>query len=132
MKIKNIGFKVLITIIFLVNFSFAQFEDEEMLFGEEEIAEVICVPETLASNYDNFKDEGFSSMEIRQFYSFGSEYFKNKAYTSALPYLWKVFLTPWVLPSCLITWKPHSRSHLLTAILWKPILSPLMPSVTLF
>jgi len=92
LKIKNIGFKVLITIIFLVNFSFAQFEDEEMLFGEEEIAEVICVPETLASNYDNFKDTGFSSMEIRQFYSFGSEYFKNKAYTSALPYLWKVFL----------------------------------------
>jgi tetratricopeptide (TPR) repeat protein len=70
----------------------AQLEDD-LLFGEEEeIEEVICVPETLTSNYDQFKDLEISSMELRQMYSFGSEYFKNKSYTSALPYLWKVFL----------------------------------------
>ena len=53
---------------------------------------MICVPETFASNYDQFKDMEISSMELRQLYSFGSEYFKNKSYSSALPYLWKVFL----------------------------------------
>jgi stress-induced-phosphoprotein 1 len=72
---------------------FAQIEDD-LLFGEEEeqAEEVICVPETLASNYDKFEDLEISLMELRQLYSFGSEYFKNKSYSSALPYLWKVFL----------------------------------------
>ena len=31
-------------------------------------------------------------LDIKMLYSFGSEYFKNKSYTKALPYLWKVFL----------------------------------------
>lgn len=93
MKIKNITLVSTLLIFIFTSLSFAQLEDEDMLFGEEEeITEVICVPETLASNYDHFKDKEFSSMDIRQFYSFGSEYFKNKSYTSALPYLWKVFL----------------------------------------
>lgn len=74
--------------------SFAQLEEDDLLFGEEEeeISEVICVPDTLASNYDKFKDTELSSLDLRQLYSFGSEYFKNKSYASALPYLWKVFL----------------------------------------
>ena len=81
-------------IFIFTGLSFAQLEDDDLLFGEEEgeMTEVICVPETLASNYDHFKDAEISSMELRQNYSFGSEYFKNKSYTSALPYLWKVFL----------------------------------------
>lgn len=80
-------------IILFTDLSFAQIE-EDLLFGEDEqeTEEVICLPDTLASNYDHFKDTELSSMELRQLYSFGSEYFKNKSYTAALPYLWKVFL----------------------------------------
>ena len=92
MKIINITIISALIIIIFSGISFAQFEDD-LLFGEEEKStEVICVPETLSSNYDHFKDSELSSMDIRQAYSFGSEYFKNKSYTSALPYLWKVFL----------------------------------------
>lgn len=69
----------------------AQFEDD-LLFEEEEQEEIICVPESLAANYDHLRNAETSLMDIRQWYSFGSEYFKNKSYKSALPYLWKVFL----------------------------------------
>jgi tetratricopeptide (TPR) repeat protein len=79
-------------IVLFSGLSFAQYEDDLFFGEEEETEEVVCVPETLASNYDHFKDAGLSSMELRQAYSFGSEYFKNKSYKSALPYLWKVFL----------------------------------------
>jgi tetratricopeptide (TPR) repeat protein len=34
-----------------------------------------------------------SEDDIRQWYSFGSEYYKNKNYKAALPYLWKVFIS---------------------------------------
>lgn len=106
-KLKNIsgGKKVKTRIVLLVSIflmlifalrSFAQIEDDGLLLGDEDeeqqLEEVICVPDTLISNYDIYKDSVLSSMELRQFYSFGSEYFKNKSYTSALPYLWKVFL----------------------------------------
>jgi len=93
LKTKNITIMTAVLVFILTNINFAQLEDDDMFFGEEqEIEEVICVPETLASNYDQFKDSSLASMEIRQMYSFGSEYFKNKSYKSALPYLWKVFL----------------------------------------
>jgi len=93
LKIKNITLVSVIFIFVFTGLSFAQLEDDDMFFDEEEeMAEVICVPETLDSNYDQFKDTELSSMDLRQLYSFGSEYFKNKSYTSALPYLWKVFL----------------------------------------
>jgi len=70
---------------------FAQFEDD-LLFEEEEQVEITCVPDCLASNYDLLINAETSLMDIRQWYSFGSEYFKNKSYKAALPYLWKVFL----------------------------------------
>ena len=94
MKIKNITMLSVIFIFVFTGLSFAQLEDDDLFFGEEEeeMSEVICVPDTLASKYDKFKDTELSSMDLRQLYSFGSEYFKNKSYTSALPYLWKVFL----------------------------------------
>ncbi len=67
-------------------------EDDLLFEDEEDQGVVVCVPDCLITNYDQFKDAEVSLMDIRQRYSFGSEYFKNKAYKSALPYLWKVFL----------------------------------------
>jgi tetratricopeptide (TPR) repeat protein len=78
-------------IIFLLGTttSYAQFDDDEFDVDTEEIE---CVPESLNTVYDkyDFKDVTFDN--IRQWYSFGSEYYKNKNYKSALPYLWKVFI----------------------------------------
>jgi tetratricopeptide (TPR) repeat protein len=93
LKIINVINVSVILLFVFTGLSFGQIEDA-LLFGEEEeqVEEEICVPETLASNYDHFKDLEISLMELRQLYSFGSEYFKNKSYNSALPYLWKVFL----------------------------------------
>ncbi len=80
---------VFLWILFSANLIFAQFEDDEF---EEEQTEATCIPETLLTTYDN-KDYGDISLsDIRQWYSFGSEYYKNKNYTSAIPYLWKVFI----------------------------------------
>lgn len=92
MKTINVIMATVIIFFVFTGLSNAQIEDD-LLFGEEEqTEELICVPETLASNYDQFKGLELSSMELRQMYSFGSEYFKNKSYNAALPYLWKVFL----------------------------------------
>jgi len=68
---------------------FAQFEDD---IFEEEKTDVTCVPESISTVYDKINYGEVSSNDIRQAYSFGSEYYKNKNYKSALPYLWKVFI----------------------------------------
>jgi len=73
-----------------VNIIFAQFEDDDMF--EEEKPEVVCIPDTLLTAYDQIEYGEVSLDDIRQAYSFGSEYYKNKNYKSALPYLWKVFI----------------------------------------
>jgi tetratricopeptide (TPR) repeat protein len=68
---------------------FAQFEDDEV---EELQTEIFCVPDTILTSYDN-KDYGDVSLnDIRHWYSFGYEYYKNKNYNAAIPYLWKVFI----------------------------------------
>jgi tetratricopeptide (TPR) repeat protein len=93
LKLNNIIlFSVMLLFVF-AGLSFAQMDDD-LLFDEEEdeVGVVICVPDSLASNYDQLKDSELSLDELRHTYSFGSEYFKNKSYKSALPYLWKVFL----------------------------------------
>lgn len=84
-------FFVLTSIVLLImlntTISFAQFEDDE--FDTEEVQ---CLPESLLTKYDTIDYGEVTLDDIRQSYSFGSEYFKNKNYKSALPYLWKVFL----------------------------------------
>lgn len=88
---RNLNFIIILNLLFLMALSanslFAQFEDE---FDIEE--EVVCKPETLTTVYDGLDFTGTTFDNIRQWYSFGSEYYKNKNYKSALPYLWKVFL----------------------------------------
>ncbi len=91
MKKENFVIILCVFLWFLLsaNLMFAQFEDNEF---EEEQIEVACIPETLLTSYDN-KDYGDISLnDIRHWYSFGYEYYKNKNYTAAIPYLWKVFI----------------------------------------
>ena len=70
-------------------FVFAQFEDDEFL---EEKETVVCISETLQTVYDQYKQTDLDMTDLKMWYSFGSEYYKNKDYNAALPYLWKVFV----------------------------------------
>ncbi|HES59913.1 MAG TPA: hypothetical protein ENO18_05720 [Caldithrix sp.] len=84
-KIKWIG-------VLIFSFSalcYAQFEDDEFL---EEQTSIICIPETLQTAYDQLKQADLNETDLKMWYSFGSEYYKQEAYKSALPYLWKVFV----------------------------------------
>jgi tetratricopeptide (TPR) repeat protein len=67
--------------------SIAQFDDE---FGEVETEDIICIPENLQTLYDS-KVYADSTQPIGLIYNFGYEYYKNKSYKDALPYLWRVF-----------------------------------------
>ena len=91
--LKNLFCFIILNVLFIfilnTNISFAQFEDDEFEVEKEEIN---CIPETLTTAYDNIEFTDVTSTNIRQWYSFGSEYYKNKNYKSGLPYLWKVFL----------------------------------------
>jgi len=78
---------IILLILMYATISFAQFEDDE--FGTEEVQ---CIPESIMTKYDKIDYGDVSLDDIRQSYSFGSEYYKNKNYKSAIPYLWKVFL----------------------------------------
>ncbi|MEJ2542594.1 MAG: hypothetical protein P8Y99_00855 [Calditrichaceae bacterium] len=68
--------------------SIAQFEDEFSLGEEEE--EVECIPENMQTPYDT-KVYADSTQPVGLLYNFGYEYYKNKSYSDALPYLWRVF-----------------------------------------
>ncbi len=81
---------IFLFIFVFVNFNYAQFEDEdEFLLGEQE--EISCIPENLTTVYDSFATKELDQ-DVRLLYSFGTEYYKNKSYSEALPYLWKVYL----------------------------------------
>jgi len=70
---------------------FAQIDDDD--FNIENVEEEqVCAPESILTVYDGYDFTNVSFDDVRQWYSFGSEYHKNKNYKSALPYLWKVFL----------------------------------------
>jgi len=77
------------TLLFGVTPIYAQLEDELLTLE----AEIECEPESLLTVYDQVDLVDVSLDDIRQWYSFGSEYYKNKNYKSALPYLWKVFIS---------------------------------------
>lgn len=59
---------------------------------EEEGSSMNCIPETLTTPYDKIKETNLPQDEAKKWYSFGSEYYKNKNYQAAIPYLWKVFI----------------------------------------
>jgi tetratricopeptide (TPR) repeat protein len=77
-------------IIFLFSaLCFAQFEDDGFPEKQEPI---ICIPATLKTVYDQYIQTDLNETNLKMWYSFGSEYYKQKEYKSALPYLWKVFV----------------------------------------
>ena len=52
-----------------------------------------CRPDSLLTIYDKQAADTIpDAMQIRMWYSFGSEYIKHEEYASALPYLWRVFI----------------------------------------
>jgi tetratricopeptide (TPR) repeat protein len=90
LQIKKIG--LILIILFFVGPAFSQ-DDFEILDEEENtIEEVVCIPQSLAVPFDIYAGKITDARELSQLYSFGSEYFKNKNYKEALPYLWKVFV----------------------------------------
>ena len=72
----------------LIQNSIAQI-DENFLEGSEE--EVQCIPENLQTVYDT-RVYADTSQPIGLIFNFGYEYYKNKSYKDALPYLWRVFI----------------------------------------
>jgi tetratricopeptide (TPR) repeat protein len=81
--------KNLILLIFLlITFGFTQETDDLLL---EEDTNVECAPADLSTKYDKYAEIDLEQ-DLRLAYNFGYEYYKNKNYTSALPYLWKVFV----------------------------------------
>lgn len=85
--------KILLILLFLIAGIYAQ--DVEIPDDEENDSpaqeEVKCEPDDLSVPYDKYAGTATSIMDIKQWYSFGSEHYKNKDYDAALPYLWKVF-----------------------------------------
>lgn len=88
-KIHNIVKWIMLILFTFPVFGFPQFEDDEFL---EEQTPVICIPETLQTVYDQYKQTDLSETNLKMWYSFGTEYYRHKEYKSALPYLWRVFV----------------------------------------
>ncbi len=89
---KAMKFSILVwtfALLFTVN-AFAQFDDE---FEEEQQqpTEESCIPKNLKTGWDSLANKNLDQ-DIRLLYNFGYEYYKNKSYKEAMPYLWEVFL----------------------------------------
>ena len=92
MKKQNWTLITMLSLLMVVLFSTAQSQIDDDMFLSGQKTEDICAPENMTTPYDNYQSEGVPEEEIKKWYSFGSEYYKNKNYEAALPYLWKVFL----------------------------------------
>ena len=85
----NILLALFIT-VFAYSGLYAQYEDE-MLGEQGNQAEENCVPKNLTTKWDSLAKKQ-ETQSIGVIYGFGYEYFKNKDYKDALPYLWEVYL----------------------------------------
>ncbi len=86
---KSLFIGAIIVLFASFNSLWAQFDDE---FEEEQAQEEVkCIPENIKTAWDSLYG-GPLNQDIRLLYNFGYEYYKNKSYKEALPYLWKVFL----------------------------------------
>lgn len=82
---------VLLLLMLSSGLLFAQFEDELPGDDEDQEVEEICIPENLFTGWDtSFTEKPEQSIGL--LYNFGYEYYKNKSYKEALPYLWQVFI----------------------------------------
>ncbi len=81
---------ILLVLLLSSGLLFAQFDDE-LLGEEEQDVEQVCIPEHLTTAWDSSFTEK-PEQPIGLLYNFGYEYYKNKSYKEALPYLWQVFI----------------------------------------
>lgn len=81
---------ILIMLMLSSGLVFAQFDDE-LPDDEEQEVEEVCIPENLQTAWDTVYTEK-PDQPIGLLYNFGYEYYKNKSYKEALPYLWQVFI----------------------------------------
>lgn len=84
-----------ILILFIISIGLVQAQDEDILGDDDDMAvdkEVVCKPESLETPYDKSKNIEGAGSNLPQWYSYGSEHYKNKNYKDAYGYLWKVFL----------------------------------------
>jgi tetratricopeptide (TPR) repeat protein len=89
MKLTKYLMVVIIASLVFTNIAVAQFDDDDDEFAA--INETVqCIPEDLSTPFDSLSQED-REKDIRLLYNFGYEYYKNKNYKAALPYLWKVF-----------------------------------------
>jgi len=92
MKFRNLRGVFLLVFIALFSYTnaYAQYDDE---FEDEQQQqeEVKCLPQNLLTGWDSLATKPLDQ-DIRLLYNFGYEYYKNKSYQEAMPYLWKVFL----------------------------------------
>jgi tetratricopeptide (TPR) repeat protein len=72
---------------FFTSHTYAQFEDEFL----DDTEENDCIPASLMTPYDSV-EYADPDQPIPLLYNFGYEYYKNKSYKEALPYLWRVFI----------------------------------------
>ncbi len=86
--LKHLGIALILTFTFSIT-AFAQFDDD--LEDDDTEIQVKCIPDTLTTPYDEIAKKD-STADIRMLYNFGHEHYKNKSYSEALPYLWKVFI----------------------------------------
>ncbi|GAB4168290.1 MAG: hypothetical protein Kow00108_01340 [Calditrichia bacterium] len=94
---KSVNIWILLSLIMLLltNLSFGQVDDEFDEFGEEaeeQVVDIKCKPDSLVSTYEIlFKQDSsiYDQTERLKNLSLGYEYFKQKNYSQAIPYLWK-------------------------------------------
>jgi len=88
---KTIHSRVWLLIFFLCLYfsshAYAQYEEDYL----DETEENNCLPANLMTPYDDV-EYAYPDQPIPLVYNFGFEYYKNKSYQEALPYLWRVFL----------------------------------------
>ncbi len=82
---------LILLIVFSASFVLAQFEDDMLGDEQAEQTEESCIPSNMKTGWDSLASKK-PDQDIRLLYNFGYEYYKNKAYKDAMPYLWKVFL----------------------------------------
>ena len=86
---EHLKIKLILVVLFtFIALSFAQFEEDEFEIQNT----VSCKSEKLNTIYDKYKQTDLDMTDLKMWYSFGSEYYKQKDYKAALPYLWKVFV----------------------------------------
>ena len=88
-QMKKHNFLVLIVFLLIVFFVEGNSQNDSTEFQTLSLHKCF---EGINLNSNKFVNRKVEQSEINEWYLYGSEYFKNKSYATALPYLWKVFL----------------------------------------